>query len=238
MRYMFLIYLDERASEARSEAEIKAGIASHVPYIEQLRRNRQFGYSDPLAPSRSARTLRGAGGKPVVTEGPFAESREQFGGFYVIAAEDLDQAIATASQCPALATVGIGIEIRPLLGGGVEAPAGAARDGERRFLLAIHRSDERDERAAWSGYLERMRAAGTLERAEQLAPPGSATSLRLRDGNVVLGDGPFLEQPAHIAATCIVRARDLDEAVQLARDYPDARDAIEVRPIRPTAIPA
>src|SRR5262245_46217383 len=114
MRYMLLIHLDEEVTFSRPEAETRAAMALHAPYIEMLRRNAQYGASDPLGPSRAARTLRSSRGKTVATEGPFAESREQLGGFYVIDAKDLDEAIAIASKCPALKAAGVSaIEIRP-----------------------------------------------------------------------------------------------------------------------------
>src|SRR5215470_9149741 len=96
-RYMFLIYRDERVSEARTPAELQKGIAAHTPYIDMLKRNGQWAASDALGPVAMARTLRGAGGKPVATDGPFAESREQLGGYYVVDADNLDDAIAIAA---------------------------------------------------------------------------------------------------------------------------------------------
>lgn len=112
MRYMFLIYLDERAREARSEAEIKAAMALHTPYIELLRRNGQYAGSEALEPARAARTLRSSGGKPLVTEGPFAESPEQLGGYCVVLARDMDEAVNLASQCPDVRQHAI--EVRPI----------------------------------------------------------------------------------------------------------------------------
>src|SRR5207237_10348467 len=136
MRYMLLIYLDEDASTARSAAEIRATTPSHAPYIEMLSRNAQYLGSDPLGPARSALTLRSSGGKPIVTDGPFAESREQLGGFYLIEADDLDQAIAAAARCPALETVAVAIEIRPIAGAGrVQQPSPPALDTASRYLL-------------------------------------------------------------------------------------------------------
>jgi hypothetical protein len=213
VRYLFLIYLDERANAARSEAEVKAGMASHVPYIERLKRNRQYVASDPLGPPAAARTLRTSGGKPVVTEGPFAESREQLGGYYVVDAEHLDEAIALAEECPALKTVAIGIEIRPIPAPVQQAPA----PGPRYFVALYPNGDDVD--GAHASFLQ------------PLAPPGSATTLRFREGKVTLTDGPFAD--ASLGAYGVVSARDLDEACALAASSPDARrHAIEVRAIR------
>src|SRR5262249_43085857 len=114
---------------ARPRADIEAAMAAHAPYIDMLRRSRKYVASDALGPSRSARTLRSSGGEPVVTEGPYAESREVFGGFYVVDAEDLDDAIEVASRCPALETTldhVLGLEIRPVRRAG-HAPVEPAR---------------------------------------------------------------------------------------------------------------
>jgi hypothetical protein len=219
VHYMFLIYLDESASASRSDAEIKAGMAAHTPYIEMLRRNGQYAASDALGPASSALTLRSAGGKPIATQGPFAESREQLGGYYVVAAKDLDEAITAAAQCPALQTVGVGIEIRP-----IRSPVAAEPGGPGRYLLAIYR-DETLEDAA-DGDVGRLAFT-------KLSPSGSATTLRLRDGHVVLTDGPFMERREQLAGYCVVPARDMEEAAALASGCAAARaHAIEVRSIR------
>jgi hypothetical protein len=205
---MFLIYLDE-ASAARSEAEVKAAMASHTPYIEMLRRNGKYVASDALGPSRAARTLRSAAGKPLVTDGPFAESREQLGGYYVVDAKDLDEAIAIASKCPAVQTVALGIEIRPMPG--AMAP-------------------ERGSGVRWFFTLYRDEAANDDARDPPLAPSSSATTLRLQDGKIALTDGPFSEGRVQIAGYRVVPARDIDEAVTIASE--ELWHAVEVRSIR------
>jgi hypothetical protein len=220
MRYMLLIYLDEEANAARSESEIKKGMDAHTPYIDTLRRNRKYAASAALGPARDARVLRGAGGKAVATEGPFAESREQLGGFYVIDAEHLDEAIAIASECPALRTVATAIEIRPVA---TPAAAGEARPQAEPFFVAIHRDESRDDLT-----LDALRA-----RAHLLAPSGSATCLRLRDGKIALDDGPFAEGREQIGAYCVAWAEDADEALGLASELArSAKCSVEVRRIR------
>jgi len=250
MRYMLLIYVDEDASTARSAAEIRATTASHAPYIEMLRRNAQYLGSDPLGPARSALTLRNSGGKPMVTDGPFAECREQLGGFYLIEADDLDQAIAAAARCPALETVGVAIEIRPIAcAARVHDPSPPGLENTSRYLLAIYRdettpsgtkpgeSEDDDERTAafnqWDRCVGQLRASGRLADAQLLAPSGSATTVRVRDGNVNLTDGPFAEGAEQICGCCVVWARDIDDAAGVASAWPEITPhAIEVRPIR------
>jgi len=222
MQYMLLIHVDELAMEARPEAEIKRAMAAHTPYIDMLLKNRKYASSAALGPTRSARTLRTSAGKPVVTEGPFAESREQFGGFYVIEADDLDDAIALASACPALETHGLAIEIRPIPAhfahGSAGAPALPEGDPRSPYMLTFYRDEEAGDEAG-----------DTLP----LAPSGSATTLRRRDGKIVLRDGPFVKGPIQIGGYRIIGARDIEEAMRLASACPEASaHAIEVRPVR------
>jgi len=194
MQYMLLIYLDEQVAAARSPAEVAAAVALHDPYIARLRANRRYVGSGVLQASANARMLRGGDGKPVATQGPFAESREQLGGFYLIEADDLDVAIEVAAECPALQTVAIAIEIRPVVHGAL------GDTGE----LVLARGTVLDD-------------AGWLV----LAEPGSATTLRLRDGKVELADGPFRDELEPIAAARVVERWD-----------GDATTTLEIRPLR------
>jgi hypothetical protein len=240
MRYLFLIYLDQHAAEARSDGERAAAIASHTPYIEMLQRNGRYLGSARLGPPQSSRILRTTSGKAIVTAGPFAESREQLGGFYLVDAKDLDQAIADASECPALNTVATGIEIRPIARG--EDRSLAAPSSAPLFLLGIYetRAQAEDDPARdavagpWESYLDRLRREGHLSSAALLAPAGSATSIRLRDGKVVLADGPFAESREWLRGYCVLQAPGIDHAVELASQCPAALEhAIEVRGIAP-----
>jgi len=181
MQYMMLIYLDEAAAAARSASEIAAAVASHAPYIERLRANQRYASSARLAPARSARVLRASDGKPVVTHGPFAESREQLGGFYLIEAPDLDEAIDIARANPGLQTVATAIEIRPVLRGVAELPS----TGE----VQLARGAE-------------IYSPGWIV----LAEPGSATTVVRRDGALELVDGPFRDEAEPVRACRLVPA--------------------------------
>lgn len=119
MQYMLLIYEDETAEAARSDEEQKASIDAHIALAAKLRAEGRFVAGDPLQPSATATTVRveggpwAKGGKIVITDGPYADTKEQLGGFYVVEAADLDQALADAAAIP---SIGWGvIEVRPLL---------------------------------------------------------------------------------------------------------------------------
>jgi hypothetical protein len=111
MKYMLLIYLDERG--APNEAEREKCYVESAQYAQQLSKTGQFLAAAPLHPTSTATSVRTRDGKPLVTDGPFAETREQLGGFFMVDAKDLDEAITIASQIPAgkWGTV----EIRPVI---------------------------------------------------------------------------------------------------------------------------
>ncbi len=110
MKYVLLIYLEE---QALSETEREHCYVESAQLVQQLNSNGQYLATAPLHPVATATSVRVRDGKPVVTDGPFAETREQLGGFFLINAKDLDEAIAIAAQIPG-ASVGT-VEIRPVI---------------------------------------------------------------------------------------------------------------------------
>ena len=110
MQYMLLIYLDEKAL---SECEREGCYEESTQFAHQLNTSGQYMAAAPLHPTSTATSVRVRGGKRLVTDGPFAETREQLGGFFLIDANDLDEAIDIAARIPAgrWGTV----EIRPVL---------------------------------------------------------------------------------------------------------------------------
>jgi len=110
VKYMLLIYSDE---QVWSEAELKQCYAKSTELAHQLALSGQFLGASPLQPTSTATSVRVRDGKPLVTDGPFAEAREQFGGYFLVEAKDLDEAIAIAARIPA-AQVGT-VEIRPVV---------------------------------------------------------------------------------------------------------------------------
>jgi hypothetical protein len=110
MQYMLLIYLDENAL---NDTEREQCYAESARFAQQLNASGQYLVSSPLHPTSTATSLRVRDGKRVVTDGPFAETREQLGGFFLIDVPDLDQAIDIAGKIPAgkWGTV----EVRPVM---------------------------------------------------------------------------------------------------------------------------
>ena len=113
MQYMFLIYGDEKAYESLSTEAMGEVMAAFGRYTEDLAAAGVLRGGSELAPVRTATTVRVRTKKPVVTDGPFAETKEQLGGYYLVDCANLDEAIAWAGRCPG-AEFG-SIEIRPLV---------------------------------------------------------------------------------------------------------------------------
>jgi hypothetical protein len=110
MKYLLLIYMDENAL---SETEREHCYVESAQLAQQLSSKGQYLATAPLHPVATATSVRVREGNSLVTDGPFAETREQLGGFFLINAQDLDEAIAIAAQIPG-ARVGT-VEIRPVL---------------------------------------------------------------------------------------------------------------------------
>ncbi len=112
MRYLCLIYLEETKLDALSESEYGALVAESLAYDDEMRRSGHYLASDALQPVEAATTLRIRNRKLFITDGPFAETREQLGGFILIEARDLNEAIHVASKIPP-GRLG-SIEVRPV----------------------------------------------------------------------------------------------------------------------------
>jgi hypothetical protein len=97
MQYMLLVYLDE---QALSEAERQQCYGESVQLTQELYSSGQYLAAAPLQPTATATSVRVRGGARLVTDGPFAETREQLGGYFLVEAKDLDEAIAIAARIP------------------------------------------------------------------------------------------------------------------------------------------
>ncbi|MDD1622274.1 MAG: YciI family protein [Methylococcaceae bacterium] len=110
MKYMLLIYFDEKNLD---ESERQACYAESTQLAHQLKADGQYLAASPLQPTAMATSIRVRDGKRFVTDGPFAETREQLGGYYLIDAKNLDEAITVAEKIP-MARKGT-VEVRPVI---------------------------------------------------------------------------------------------------------------------------
>ena len=111
MKYMLLIYLDEE--NPLSETERQDCYAESAQLAQELHSSGKYLSANPLHPTTMATSVRVRAGKRLVTDGPFAETREQLGGYFLIEANDLDEALAIAARIP-MARKGT-VEVRPVI---------------------------------------------------------------------------------------------------------------------------
>jgi hypothetical protein len=113
MRYILLIYGNEAAGANASEADQKAMFDDYMKYTEEIRAAGVNEGGDALLPTSTATTVRVRDGKTLTTHGPFAETAEQLGGFYLVNCENLDEALSWAAKIPGAKDGSI--EVRPLM---------------------------------------------------------------------------------------------------------------------------
>jgi hypothetical protein len=115
MKYLLMIYGDENAFETAPDDERRALLEEYARYAHDLEERGAIVGGDQLAPTSSATTVRVRDGQTLATDGPFAETKEQLGGYFKIEADDLDTAIELASKIPGARTGSI--EVRPVIEG-------------------------------------------------------------------------------------------------------------------------
>jgi hypothetical protein len=190
---------------------------------------------------QTAATVRVRAGETLVTDGPFAETKEFIAGFNLIECAGLDQAIEVTATCPIswFQT----IEIRPFAGGlrlSEQASAfGRGEDGAATpYLLTMWMGgtpaapfDDQAVMGQCDAWRQNLTARGLHILGNALGGTGTATTVRVRDGQTLLSDGPVTKTTEYIAGIDVVSCADRQQAIQLAAAHPIARyHAIEVRP--------
>jgi hypothetical protein len=242
MKYMLLIY---GAEGAWTEDERRACMTESLGICDELAAQGQFRGASPLQSVKTAVSVRVRDGRALVTDGPFAETTEQLGGYYVLDLPDLDEAIAAAARLPPAAKGTV--EVRPLValeGLPPERPLPTATTGGSRtpFLLLCY-----DDEAAWeaagpealaaaraeaAALARRLSDDGRYLSASPLHPAATATCVRVRDGRRVITDGPFAETHEVLGGYYLILAEDRATALRLAAQHPGARvGTVEVRPL-------
>ncbi|UOQ90437.1 YciI family protein [Agromyces endophyticus] len=196
-----------------------------------------------LRPGVDATTVRVRKGELLVSDGPFTESKESVGGFDIIDARDLDEAIEVASKHP---VAGFGrVEVRPFVQwpgaepGARIVPAGLhERPAQGRqyvlFVIADPDGETLDDGADPEAWVSEMDGRGVRLFGDVLRGPEDATFVRRRDGEVLVSDGPFAEAKEWLAGFDLLEVQDLAEAIEVASKHPMARGGtLELRPIWP-----
>jgi hypothetical protein len=112
MKYLLLIYGNEAAMAAASQADAAKMTGAYMAYTEAMKTAGVYVGGERLRPTNAATTVTGANGKTKVLNGPYAETKEQLGGYYMIDVPDLDAALSWAQRCPGAARGSI--EVRPI----------------------------------------------------------------------------------------------------------------------------
>ncbi len=113
MQYILLIYANEAEAKGMSKEDGQRVYGEYMAFTASVKESGHLRAGEPLESSSTATTIRVRSGKTVRTDGPFAETREQLGGFYVVEAKDLDEAVGIAARIPTAKTGCI--EVRPLM---------------------------------------------------------------------------------------------------------------------------
>jgi len=121
MQYLLLIYTSEAEAAKMSPADLSAMHEEYFKFTQEIRDSGNYIGGNPLKPTTTATTVRVRDAQRVVTDGPFAETKEQLGGYYLVEAKDLDQAISIAARIPGARRGSI--EVRPIMPTGQTAQA-------------------------------------------------------------------------------------------------------------------
>jgi hypothetical protein len=239
MKYMMLIY---GAENRWTPDDRTACMVESLAICDELRGQGKFIDAAPLQSVKTAATVRVRNGHPLVTDGPFAETTEHLGGYYVLDLADLDEAIAVASRLPPVSKGTV--EIRPLfpLDGVPPARPLPADAKETPYLLLCYHSEDvfeatgpNSKEAAMAESVERVREladTGRFLSAAPLRPAETATCVRVRDGKRFITDGPYAETHEVVGGYYLILANSRDEALAAAARQPGARfGGIEVRPL-------
>ncbi len=113
MQYILLIYTDEQTDPGPGQPGFDEMMAGYGAFTQEVQQNGAFQGGAPLQPIATATTVRVRNGRNVVSDGPFAETKEQLGGFYLLECKDLDEAVAYAAKIPG--ALRGSIEVRPIM---------------------------------------------------------------------------------------------------------------------------
>ena len=240
MRYMLLIHADEQDDLSPGDPRFDEMMTGYRSLAEDLRAKGEMVHGDPLQPVAMATSLRYNGDRLALTDGPYAETREQLGGYYLVDCKTREDAVGYAARIPAAARGAV--EVRELAG--VEDRVRPEGEGQG-YLLLIYTADRammappKGSRPAGPSrhqrLSERMFAANAFVVGDALCPPEAAATVRVRHGERLVTDGPFAETREQLAGFYGLRCRDLDEALDYAKELAEisARTSgcIEVRPV-------
>jgi hypothetical protein len=234
MRYMLIHTADPDVAAEWDEKENWASFSSWVQETVRSGVNLQGGR---LRPTADATTIKIRDGELVITDGPYAETKEQVAGYDVLECASLDEAVRWAGRHPH-SWLG-SIEVRALPDSAPAVPLPEPGKGKIQYLMLVCTDPAVDPREfariePVDPWVAEMNGRGVRLYGSELEPPGSARTVRVRDSRAIVTDGPFAETKEQIAGFDVLECADLDEAIEVAGRHPMARLGIlEVRPFWP-----
>jgi hypothetical protein len=115
MKYLLIMQVNPVAMEALTEEERNSIMDGHNEFMQTIKDSGEFIGTQALADPANSNTVRGTGGMPAVTDGPFLEAKEYMGGFYLVDCENQERAVELAQQIPDVRFGGLAIEVRPVM---------------------------------------------------------------------------------------------------------------------------
>jgi hypothetical protein len=243
VRYLLAIYVDESRLEGRSPVESRRVLEEYDALSREWTDSGLMLAGEGLDPSTTATTVRVRGAERLITDGPFAELKEQLGGFYVVDCDGIDQAIELAARIPA-ARWGA-VEVRPVMNYeamGAEAPVWRPEVRAKKYMLTLWGDESaweswspeelQENMKLWEQYDREAVAAGVLLGGEGLEPSTTARTVRVREGERIVSDGPFAETKEQLGGFYLLDCKNLDHAIEWAAKVPvPDEEPVEIRPV-------
>ena len=234
MRYMLIHTADPDVAAEWDESENWASFSSWLEETVRSGVNLQGGR---LRPTADATTIKIRDGELIITDGPYAETKEQVAGYDVLECASLDEAVRWASRHPH-SWLG-SVEVRALPDSAPAVPLPEPGEGKIRYMMLVCTDPAVDPREFENiepvdPWVAETNGRGVRLYGSELEPPGSARTVRVREKHAIVTDGPFAETKEQIAGFDVLECADLDEAIEVACGHPMARLGIlEVRPLWP-----
>lgn len=235
MQYLLLIASDENSDIPFGTPEWDQQMIEYRAFTEECRSRGAMIGGDPLQSVETATTLRMRDGALVTLDGPYAETREQLGGFYLLDCNDEAEALELAAKIPTASRGSI--EVRRCFGHDTryfERPGPA-------YMVLIYGAEEDylapgDERLALAMSQHRSLTEETVKSGEYVGGdgldlPSRAKTVRVRAGETLITDGPFAETREQLGGFYLFACKDLDRALTLASRLPLHFGCLEVRPL-------
>jgi hypothetical protein len=242
VQYMLIHAVDEGAD--LDEQQAVRDQAMLATWLEEVIHRGIDLHGSRLRPTADATTVRVRKGELLISDGPFAETKEQVAGYDVLECASAEEAVEWASKHP---TVIIGaIEVRPLHDSPPPAPLPAPKDGQMRYVLFVclgadfemGPQDMAEIGPATDGWVKEMDGRGVRLFGSRLEGVDKARTVRLKGDQLLVTDGPFAETKEQIAGFDILECTDLDEALEAAAKHPMAKfGLLELRPWWPFEAP-